>query len=162
MHPDSFVDLKELSKHLNIQNNVIFADPFFGKTIGKTQCSSELLSNIYSVADLYLSTSCGEGWGLTAFEAAACGTPIAIPHHTSYKELIPEECCLVLPTYGTEYFMNRRWPVVDTIESAKIIHESFQGNSLINKKSKMTKYLENRFDWSDIIQIWNNIICQKF
>lgn len=162
MHPNDYVDLKELSKHLEIEKNVIFADPFFGNTIGKTACSTELLSNIYSSADLYISTSCGEGWGLTAFEAGSCETPIAVPKHSSYEELIPDDCCVFLPTYGTEYFMNKRWPTVDTIQSAKLIHNAFENNTLSEKRDKMNQYLENRFNWDEIVQIWNNILWEKF
>jgi hypothetical protein len=42
----------------------------------------------YAAADLYLSTSLGEGWGLPACEALACGTPIALPEHTSCAEIM--------------------------------------------------------------------------
>ncbi len=41
------------------------------------------LVKYYNAADLYLSTSLGEGWGLGITEALACGCPAAVPYHTS-------------------------------------------------------------------------------
>lgn len=42
---------------------------------------------LYAAADLYLTTSLGEGWGLGVTEALACGTPVAVPMHTSLAEI---------------------------------------------------------------------------
>ncbi len=46
------------------------------------------LCKIYNAADLLLSTSLGEGWGLPLTEAMACGTPVAGPKHTSVAEIL--------------------------------------------------------------------------
>lgn len=45
------------------------------------------LVGLYNMADLYLTTTLGEGWGLGITEALACGTPVAMPGHTSCKEI---------------------------------------------------------------------------
>ena len=42
---------------------------------------------MYNAADLYLTTSLGEGWGLGVTEAMACHTPVAMPRHTSLAEI---------------------------------------------------------------------------
>ena len=46
-----------------------------------------MLPNLYSAADLYLTTTLGEGWGLGVTEALGCGTPVALPMHTSCEEI---------------------------------------------------------------------------
>jgi glycosyltransferase involved in cell wall biosynthesis len=38
---------------------------------------------LYAGADLALTTTLGEGWGFMSVEAAACGTPVAMPANTS-------------------------------------------------------------------------------
>jgi glycosyltransferase involved in cell wall biosynthesis len=48
------------------------------------------LHKYYNAADLLLSTSLGEGWGLSTTEALACGTPVAIPNHTSCREIMDQ------------------------------------------------------------------------
>lgn len=49
--------------------------------------SEEQLVDLYRMADLYLTTTLGEGWGLGITEALACGLPVAIPQHTACREL---------------------------------------------------------------------------
>ncbi len=63
-----------------------------GLTYGKEWChigpvADELLAGLYNAADLYLTTSLGEGWGLGVTEAMACHTPVAMPRHTSLDEI---------------------------------------------------------------------------
>jgi glycosyltransferase involved in cell wall biosynthesis len=49
--------------------------------------SEEGLVRMYNAADLYLTTTLGEGWGLGITEALACGCPVAAPQHTSIREI---------------------------------------------------------------------------
>jgi glycosyltransferase involved in cell wall biosynthesis len=63
-----------------------------GLTYGKEWCrldelSDEHLCGLYNAADLYLTTSMGEGWGLGVTEAMACHCPVAMACHTSLKEI---------------------------------------------------------------------------
>jgi glycosyltransferase involved in cell wall biosynthesis len=63
-----------------------------GLTYGKEWCrldelSDEHLCGLYNAADLYLTTSMGEGWGLGVTEAMACHCPVAMAKHTSLKEI---------------------------------------------------------------------------
>lgn len=47
----------------------------------------EGLRALYGAADLYLTTSLGEGWGLGVTEALACHCPVAMAAHTSLREI---------------------------------------------------------------------------
>jgi glycosyltransferase involved in cell wall biosynthesis len=47
----------------------------------------ETLNKLYNVADLYLTTSLGEGWGLGIVEAASAGCVVAVPEHTACREI---------------------------------------------------------------------------
>lgn len=49
--------------------------------------TSDTLRNLYNAADLYLTTTMGEGWGLGITEALACGCPVAMPMHTACSEI---------------------------------------------------------------------------
>lgn len=53
--------------------------------------SAEVLNRIYNCADLLISTSFGEGWGLTTTEAMACKVPVLVPKHTANLEIIGED-----------------------------------------------------------------------
>jgi len=50
--------------------------------------SEEKLNKLYNAADLFLTTTLGEGWGLPITEAAAAGCPVAAPYHTACAEIL--------------------------------------------------------------------------
>jgi glycosyltransferase involved in cell wall biosynthesis len=57
----------------------------------------ENLCALYNAADLFLSTSRGEGFGLTIAEALACGTPVIAQHVASIPEVVGPGGILITP-----------------------------------------------------------------
>lgn len=51
----------------------------------------EAMRKIYAGADLVVSTTLGEGWGLSTTEAMACKTPVLMPRHTSLEEIVGKD-----------------------------------------------------------------------
>lgn len=45
------------------------------------------LAQLYNTFDVFVNSSAGEGWGLPAFEAAACGVPVVVPDWSATREL---------------------------------------------------------------------------
>lgn len=64
---------------------VIFTDTDFNE---RTGVSRERLNQVYNCADCYISTSTGEGFGLTTTEAMAAGCPVIVPRNTSFIEIV--------------------------------------------------------------------------
>ncbi|MHA1830035.1 MAG: glycosyltransferase [Candidatus Helarchaeota archaeon] len=52
--------------------------------------TKEDLAKFYRSLDVFLFPSRGEGWGIPAHEAMACGIPIIAPRHTGLKDFIPK------------------------------------------------------------------------
>lgn len=50
--------------------------------------SAEVLARLYTAADVLLMTSRGEGFGVPAIEAQACGTPVIVTNWTAQPELV--------------------------------------------------------------------------
>lgn len=48
------------------------------------------MNNVYNASDVIVSTTLGEGWGLSATEAFAAGVPVVFPRNTSLVEIIGE------------------------------------------------------------------------
>jgi glycosyltransferase involved in cell wall biosynthesis len=48
----------------------------------------EALNNVYNMADAFLTTTLGEGWGLTMTEAMCAGTPVVAPNNSSIPEIL--------------------------------------------------------------------------
>lgn len=50
----------------------------------------ELINLIYNVSDVVVTTTLGEGWGLSMTEAMATKTPVLAPNHTSLTEMLAD------------------------------------------------------------------------
>ncbi len=50
----------------------------------------ETLNELYNAADCLISTSTGEGWGLTTTEAMCAGIPVVVPHNTANLDILGE------------------------------------------------------------------------
>jgi glycosyltransferase involved in cell wall biosynthesis len=57
------------------------------KKYEQTMAGIDVLNSIYNASDVYLTTTLGEGWGLTFSEAAACKVPVIAPYTTSFMEM---------------------------------------------------------------------------
>lgn len=49
--------------------------------------SKSMLNMIYNSLDFYITTTTGEGWGLSITEAMACRIPVLAPYHTSILDI---------------------------------------------------------------------------
>ena len=65
--------------------DILFTPPSFNPFRG---CDDSLLNEYYNCADMVISTSMGEGWGLTTTEAMATKTPVVMPRNSSLTEIV--------------------------------------------------------------------------
>ena len=96
MRPDSMLYLhmknedaggtiKEYARRLNMVEGEDYILPAaFNESRGYPV---NVLNMIYNVSDLVMTTTLGEGWGLSITEAMSTKTPVIAPHHTSIPEL---------------------------------------------------------------------------
>ena len=99
-------DLDHMAADLGIADRLIVTGRDFDATRG---APVDQLPLIYSMCDVKLSTSMGEGWGLTTMEAMACGLPCIVPDYAAYHEWA-SKAALALPV--TSY---HRHPRVNTV-----------------------------------------------
>lgn len=87
MHKDNKIELVQACKDLNLSNktDVLFPARF---DLHQGGFPVEGLVNFYNAADAFISTTLGEGWGLTTTEAMSVGLPILIARNTSAPEII--------------------------------------------------------------------------
>lgn len=79
------VNLKAfISRDSDIRDRVSFSP----KLTGFTGWSEDAMQLLYSAADLFISTSMGEGFGLTLAEALACGTPVVAQNVSAIPEVV--------------------------------------------------------------------------
>lgn len=109
----------------------------------------------------YLSTSLGEGWDLTALQAAALGLHLFVPHHSAYSCWLDNSVCTMLPVAQkqaafqagalTRLYENANWVAFDMPASVQIIASALLDPSLIEeKKARMRSYIQ-QFQWSKLL-----------
>lgn len=135
-----------------------------GLTFGKEWChigdvSDENLCGLYNAADLYLTTSMGEGWGLGVTEAMACHCPVAMAKHTSFAE-IGNENTLWLPleeghVCGADTRLRRR---VELNGAVEIIAKAY-GNKIIGHGARHGGY--RHAPWGEIAVNMFNLLMGK-
>lgn len=154
--PNGYYNFKQIALEMKILDKCIFADPFFETgIIGETNCSKEQLIDIYNCLDLFLSTSHGEGWGLTVTEAASCEVPIAIGNHTSFGEIFDNDSAIFLQNSQPAYYMKKIVHDFDSLKSAQKILTEYPRS---NFRTKNAKKIVEKFKWEEINKQWENII----
>ena len=115
--------------------------------------SEEELVKLYQAADLYLTTTLGEGWGLGITEALGCGTPVAMPSHTACGEIgrktglqedilwLPDECGYVM---GNDTRLRRR---VQKDDAANVIRDFWVRTRMHRTTSKRVTLLPSAREW---------------
>jgi glycosyltransferase involved in cell wall biosynthesis len=58
--------------------------------VSETPLTDDQLNVLYNACHVVISTSIGEGWGLSISEALAAGVPVIAPNHTSLPEVVRE------------------------------------------------------------------------
>jgi len=97
---DAGYDLLQLGKYLQISNRMIVSEPAIGQ--GAPESS---LAAMYSAFDIMLTTTQGEGWGLTTMEGMACGVPSIVPEWAALGEW-PGDAALRVPCSGVACTLN--------------------------------------------------------
>lgn len=118
--------------------------------------SVEKMNLIYNSFDCFLTTTTGEGWGLTVTEAMACQIPVIAPNHTSIAEINEN-------SNNGLFLMDSLYPVVspvdniirfqsDIYEAASYIDNMYHlrdTNETIDKIERAYKYVKS-LEWDGI------------
>lgn len=87
-HDDLGGNILEMARHFNLQPFRDFIVPDnFSENVGYPL---DVVNKIYNASDAVISTTLGEGWGLSSVEAMATKTPVIFPRHTSLVEILDD------------------------------------------------------------------------
>lgn len=156
---DSGVNLEQVGRQLGLKLNedwMHHGEYFVG---GLGTFREDQLRRMYWAADLYLTTTLGEGWGLGITEALACGCPVAAPDHTSCREIYEllgshgPKMMRLMPVENGRVVMDldnsRMRPRVEMGEAVRII-AGLNRNRPQQQRLSLPADIVQKFSWSRI------------
>lgn len=110
----------------------------------------EMVNQLYAAADVVVSSTLGEGWGLSLTEAMACKKPVLFPRNTSIQEIIGvnEERGTFIKCGGPDHTI--ALGVQDNGRVRPLVHVDDFADTLLNiyrYPSKYAKRAEAAYQW---------------
>lgn len=184
-YPDMGWDIPELLRHYRVTNKVLFTyfckncnhvtcNKFVGpqktcpKCLNKTASlpsvsngvSTEQLSDIYNLFDLYIQYSLCEGFGIPIVEAGACGVPLAVVNYSAMCDMVNK--LEAYPIKVKSYFKEletraiRVYPDNDDLANY-IMKFIMQPKPLRDKqRQKVSELTHKYYNWDDVAKKWEN------
>jgi len=124
----------------------------------------ETMNYIYNASDLVMTTTLGEGWGLSVTEAMACKVPVVAPNNTSLTEILENRGTLMGCGTGiSEWFVmssdnERLRPLTNVADAVyKIVTIAQNYKEYKDKADKAYEFLINNWTWDSVGERWRNI-----
>jgi len=126
----------------------------------ESMAETEVLNQIYNASDAFLTTTLGEGWGLTFSEAAACKVPIVAPYTTSFMEMSNYGkngymLYNITPTCNLDNVIREQ---CDPIEIAEVLLEVAESIDTAEYKKKLEDNYNwvKKLEWKEVCKSWVN------
>jgi len=124
----------------------------------------EIINMIYNISDMGISTSAGEGYGLSSVEFMATKKPLVFPKNTSFLEIIGEDenRGYLVPTKGYLFFghndNNMIRPKIDIAEMVSTMLYCYQNKEETQKKVEVAYQWVLTQTWESKVQKWMDVI----
>jgi len=158
-------DIRAMMKFTDLKENEDYK--LLDDDLANKGASVEMLNKIYNASDLYVTTTLGEGWGLTLTEAMATRKPIICPLSTSFKEMTDNGNRVyavenLIPICGTnDNIIREQCDVYEVADNIIHIAKGFNGqledigfNDNLNERlDSASKYVES-LNWKEVCKTW--------
>ncbi len=156
-------DLIDLCRYLDLERYLFFTGIQRIEDYNKFS-TVERLRHIYCAMDVHVSTSIGEGWGLTTMESMACGVLNLVPDHSAYAEWA-REGALLYPAPTTIFHpehINTAGHIPDVYELAQCLRTEFVGP--VGRERLAARGLalvrQSAFKWSNVAKIFDRVFYE--
>lgn len=150
------VDIEQLGRYYGLQGRVIMSTP-------SPYCgvSEARMADTYRAANVIVTTTQGEGFGLTTLEAMACRRSVILPLWSALEDLFGGV------TYGVPCTSTAVTPganvlggIADEDEFVEAMARAYTNTWLreFTEKQCYDRACETRFDWNDIGQRWLDLL----
>jgi len=154
---DVGIDVTKLAKYYSVLDHLALAEPpvFYGN-------SEASMRDTFNCFDVYASTTQGEGMGLPAMEAMACGVPCVLPDWSAYGDWARDATLLVPCTstcIGAPY-QNVIGGVVDGKQFKDALDLLYRDRMARTRIASvgLARVHEPRFRWATIGEAWTSAL----
>lgn len=153
-------DLERVAQITGLDGSKIIYNPKLNPVFGVDE---EKMRAVYGCADVVMSTSVAEGWGLSCTEAFACGIPALFPKHTSLVEIIGKkaERGYFVEMAGNrvmDWNMGSYWfPLCDEKSGADMLGYIYNNKDKALGKAKLASSWVKEHTWDSIGSKWVEI-----
>ena len=143
-------NLVHMVKFLGIADKVLI--------IKSNNLSEADMADMYNALDMYISTSCSEGFNIPVLEAQACGVPCAVSEYAAHSELVRDHGRLIEVEDYRPMQNNIYWAYVKMDDAIASMNEYYDNiNQRRKDANKATKFV-NKYYTTDIVSgLWNNL-----
>lgn len=157
LSPDG-VDLRAfISGDEDIRDRVSFSREIGGFT----GWSDDQMATLYSAADLFVSTSMGEGFGLTLAESMACGTPVIAQDVSAISEVVGPGGVLIPPSRPWTSPMGQEQMLPDVEGFSREIEHLYIAAGTRRKLAIAGReHVERSFSWDEAARRFHELITE--
>lgn len=146
---DAGYAIEQLASYYGINNRLILAEPEIGLGV-----SEDSLARTYAMWDAQMTTTQGEGWGLTTLEGMACGVPQILPDWSALGEWAKPYAIAVpcTSTCATPSNINVIGGVADEEIFISALERVYRDRATRESLSELALKCaaQSKFDWADI------------
>lgn len=140
----------------DIRDRVSFT-PGLGGFLGASQ---EQLATLYAAADLFVTTSWGEGFGLTILEAMASGTPVIAQDCSAITEVVGDAGILVKPKGRITMPMGQEMCLPDVDKFTYWIEHLYGARKMRERLAEAAAERATQFSWDEAARRFNDQLTQ--
>jgi glycosyltransferase involved in cell wall biosynthesis len=155
---DRGYDVDQLMSYYGVFDRLLLSKPDIG--LGVTE---DALCSVYNSFDVQVSTTQGEGWGLTTMEGMACGIPQIVPDWSGLGEWT-EDAAIKIPCVRenivTPDEINSIGGVVSSVDFIEALHRVYSDRDFRLDYGERGFHLvrEKRFQWDTIANQWLTLV----
>ncbi len=162
---DTSINVEQLAQYYGIMEHLVLVEPeiFYGQ-------SDADMRDTYNCFDACITTTQGEGFGLTTIEAMACGVPCIVPEWAALGDWA-KGGAMTVPCTSTAM---QSWPSVNGsaviggvadeklfITALDMLYRDKEHRKLVSDAGQ-SKAAEGRFNWDVIGQQWSKVLADVF
>ena len=151
------INIKQLAAYYGIYDRLILVEPevFYG-------IDESIMVDLYNCMDVAMTTTQGEGWGLTSMEAMACGVPLIAPEWSALGEWAKDYAWLV-PCSSTivgEPWVNVVGGIADRTRFIEALHRLYISpeTRANNRQAGLECAAKPKYRWPNIASRINQVI----